>query len=1681
MAKYCAKKIQFFLILAKNPFPPRFCLLLTLALYLPMGAVRVLMRKVCFSWLVLMAVCLEGYSQLGHEWINYSQSYYKIPVGKDGIYRLTASALQSAGFPTNTVDPTRIQLFHRGTEQAIYVEGEGDLAFNETDFIEFYGRKNDGTLDAQLYKTPSLQPHSYYNLYSDTTSYFLTIGSVPGKRMIFFSENNAGLSAETFHNDEKLLVLTNRYAPGIDFTDVQETSFGLGEGWTGNQIVLNQVATHKISNVVLGVPSAGLPVLEVLLVGRGPATHQVEIYGGASLVAAGIVEGFEAKGFSGTINWTDIDVNGELQVQIKVVGGGSTNNAPRISTSYVRLNYPQQFDVAGATEKTFTLAPNPGGKSYLELQNPSSGQRLFDVTDPSNLLRIGTTATTTLNAIIPSTETPRKIYGSNAIIEPVIRPVNFRQMNPGEHNYIIISHPLLRLPAMGYTDPVKAYAEYRASEAGGSYDTLVVNIQQLYDQFNYGESSPLAVFHFMKFLDINRPEYLLLVGKGLDVHYKYHRNPNANAFATRKDLVPSAGFPGSDMFYTAGLAGTTHEPAVPTGRISAINSSGVAAYLNKVKEMEALPYSSLWRKNILHLSGGILEGEPERFRDYMIEFQEKAEDYYLGGQVTAIAKYSKELGEINIAEQVNRGLNLVTYFGHSATDQLDFDIGDVTNPVLGYNNKGKYPVFLMNGCNLGSIFLTSKMLGENWVLAEDKGAAGFIAHSAYGFTGNLRDYTNMFYSVGYQDSTFMRKGIGDIQKEVGRRYMESYSNTVLRITQIQQMILIGDPALQLFGAPETDLEITDNDLTIESFDGQPITALLDSFAVRMIVRNFGKAKRDTIRIEVVRTLSDNSTIVYDSLYPSAKYSDTLTLIIRKGRESGFGNNTFKVTLDPDNILTELSKENNVATKSFFVPLNGTRNLYPVNFGIVNRPTVNLSFQTTDIQSDEREFFVELDTLNTFNSPFKKTFTVKGKVLGRQDVTLLSTDTLAYYWRTKLADPQAGEDITWTQSSFTYIMDGSEGWAQVHFPQYLENQTEGLAADVNSRRLHFVESITPIAVKTFGSSHPAHLTGVSVKIGNVEYNLRGNLYDCRDNSFNLIAFDRKSTVPYTAAQFEWYNRAGRNCGRLPWVINNYRYDQMVTGAYGDLIYYVDNVPVGDSVLMYSIGNARYSLWPAAAKAKLGELGVSAAQLNALQDGEPVIIYGRKGIAPGTAKFYTTTELPKNMAVLDTSLTVTGRYSSGSMNSGLIGPATKWNSLITRPTEIEAVDQVSFDLIGVNLNMEEQLIMDNVNGDKDLSAVNAEEFPYLKIVFNSEDDTDLSSAQLNKWLLLYTPVPEGLLLYYGNPEQVVINEGEIWQGDYGFLNVTDKTFPDSLAVTYEVFNQMLRTSQMEQIKILPPLPGDTTDFSIRVNTTNRGGLNDVEVYVNARISPEQYYDNNILQQLGYLNVLIDSYNPVLDVTVDGRHLLNGDFVSSNPLIKTQIWDENIYVLKTDTAGVRVFLTYPCSEATCQATRILLTQSDVIWHPATDTSPFTVEFTPGNLADGEYKLRIEAVDARGNSSGVASYEITFQVNSEPTLVISDPYPNPFTDAAYVKLVISGSNLPERLEWRIINSNGQLQSQFETEDFKDLHIGTNELAWKGTDLNGNLLPGGMYIYTLKLTLEGKQTTRMGKLVLIR
>ncbi|MFM8913349.1 MAG: hypothetical protein ACKOE6_10620, partial [Flammeovirgaceae bacterium] len=150
--------------------------------------------------------------------MNFNQQYFKIPVAKDGIYRLTYSDLQAANFPVSTVDPRLIQVFHRGVEQSIFVQGEADAVFNTGDFIEFFGKRNDGTLDQKLYQPASAQLNPFYNLYSDTAAYFITYRLIPpaGKRMDTFSEVNVtSIPKEASHNEQRMRIAADFYSGGF--------------------------------------------------------------------------------------------------------------------------------------------------------------------------------------------------------------------------------------------------------------------------------------------------------------------------------------------------------------------------------------------------------------------------------------------------------------------------------------------------------------------------------------------------------------------------------------------------------------------------------------------------------------------------------------------------------------------------------------------------------------------------------------------------------------------------------------------------------------------------------------------------------------------------------------------------------------------------------------------------------------------------------------------------------------------------------------------------------------------------------------------------------------------------------------------------------------------------------------------------------------------------------------------------------------------------------------------------------------------------------------------------------------------------------------------------------------------------------------------------------------------------
>jgi len=110
------------------------------------------MRKL-YAIIILFLLPVLSFAQFSNSWINFNgaspysaQQYFKIKVWKQGIYRLDYNLLQQAGFPVG-MNPNQFQIFNNGHEQYIYVEGAQDNSFDPSDFIEFYGKPNNGSAD----------------------------------------------------------------------------------------------------------------------------------------------------------------------------------------------------------------------------------------------------------------------------------------------------------------------------------------------------------------------------------------------------------------------------------------------------------------------------------------------------------------------------------------------------------------------------------------------------------------------------------------------------------------------------------------------------------------------------------------------------------------------------------------------------------------------------------------------------------------------------------------------------------------------------------------------------------------------------------------------------------------------------------------------------------------------------------------------------------------------------------------------------------------------------------------------------------------------------------------------------------------------------------------------------------------------------------------------------------------------------------------------------------------------------------------------------------------------------------------------------------------------------------------------------------------------------------------------
>ncbi len=470
--------------------------------------------KIKYRLFFILLLCLstKSFSQsIGNEWINYTQKYFRIDVWRDSMYKIDYNTLSQAfsrvGLSIADVNPKRFQLFGRGEEIAIYIEGDADNSFDPGDYIEFYGRKNNGWFDTRLYSDSLHQPNPYYSLFNDTASYYLTFNSLTNnKRMSVESGTNFSSYSEVpyFLKTSEINFNSNYYLGHLDGNDIGKSEYSESEGWTSQAFDKGFSNAYQLttSNAFGTGPNTEI---EVCTQGRSAPQHMLRIHFPGQTIDSSFT-GYSNIRTRATVP-TSLLGSTTTPITIEFVSDGSSNPSYQ-SVSFLKLVYPHSLTLENAPSYTLFL-PMFGvlPKAVLKINsstiaaNSGDNPTFYDLTNNVRItpVRSGTQFTCLVNNLSATKElylTSQQRVAAITTITPVNGTAAFTNFGTEPYvssDYLIVTHNSLRAEAEQY----KTYRQQSGYPV--LYTPMIADIDELYDQFSYGiRKDPLAIRNFVR-------------------------------------------------------------------------------------------------------------------------------------------------------------------------------------------------------------------------------------------------------------------------------------------------------------------------------------------------------------------------------------------------------------------------------------------------------------------------------------------------------------------------------------------------------------------------------------------------------------------------------------------------------------------------------------------------------------------------------------------------------------------------------------------------------------------------------------------------------------------------------------------------------------------------------------------------------------------------------------------------------------------------------------------------------------------------------------------------------------------------------------------------------------------------------------------------------------------------------
>ena len=1608
-------------------------------------------------------------------WYTGQSNFIKIAVTQDGVYRMTGAELAQAGLSISQVNPENIRLLKNGAEVPIWIEGNNPTLLEGSDAIVFVGEQNRG--DEELWAFEEIeerQGSDYFSLFSDTTWYWMSWQNVDGSPTRRYADTDPlqtlpGLQTLLSTDEVDHLEEDITYYFG-DSNDAAQPQYTRGEGFVWLSFThidsspIDRVIPVPLDNLA---PDADSVRIEVKLSSASGTQHRVSLRleaNGSPINCDQCTDSEDWNGYSFrslTVSIPTSLIGTATSLNAVITSSNDFNSiANRILIDWLEASYSRSLNV-NTPQRTFNIPQGAYAYQFTQelgqeiiVLNPTDDRRFAPGNTPSFTINDNPSGPTTYwvstntGYLTPQAVQVHTVQDIGADIEPV--------------DYLIITTRALAASA-------QALADYRSQKDG--YNTRIVYQDAIFDQYDYGRPTPLAIRRFVhSTLRWNTPpRFLMMWGDALRPETNQARRP------LRAWELISFGYAPADPWFAMqlnGLGDWVQRMAI--GRIPIRDNETGTFFLTKLSNYESSEPAA-WQKRFMLLVGGRDTIEQTRLQQPAILWSNHASTVPTSMDTLWFFKKASDPLDPTFRDSLNttfrRGAAWVSYFGHSAADTWEI----VTDAPEDYDNADRLPVVLSMGCNTGNFAggpteLADRLVyGERLVLASLNGSIIHWGSSSASTIDQPAALANEVHRVVFQDTTRI---MGLAFRQAKEAYLAGASQSKSTYTTLLQYALIGDPAtrLQIPDAPE--FQTSADAITILPVTPVPSN---ESLETNVIVRNWGLTPSDSVQVQLThnRPTQPAQTLLKNVLPNALETTVSFDVPITT---DDVGENRLQVVIDPANEFEEVDELNNSAEKTRTVFSTGLATIAPLDYAIVSdlQPLLRTGLATSDTTS--RSVLFQLDTSPTFNSPNLQSFTTTtdGLVADWQPGAPLADQT-AYYWRARIEDPVMPSP--WTEARFTTDQSSvAPGWRQTG-PQFSDTETNPfLSWNEETQSWEFSEFRVDVRYSAE--------RGNGFEKG--QFVVNGTLFENVTLGFGVLVINGTTGEVRDHDSFPTFDI------REEFEI---RFDTDSTRAMFGLDSLLTNLTPGDYVFVRTrhLGNLSGPVIQDEVKTLFGNLGSTA--IGTLSYDDLWLMVTRAGFPEETVEWVEPAG-PEftNEVVRDTSLFFI--QSEGFTLSPPIGPARAWGSFIAQANLAGPESTVQIEVM--DANGQDVIIPAAPAGTRtDISSLSPTTHPYIRLKAVLADASQQSTPQLTAWEVAFDPTAElGIL-----PGETRFAADTVEIGQPIVINTTIQNLspqPSALpTLTYtltDAFNQE-RVVGTDTLTILEG--GQTQTFSFSANTESASGGNRLRIQLQQPGFEEPFALNNLLIKEFFVDN--DSEKPQLEVLIDNemlpanpepvRNLQDPSlpFVNAQPTIEIILSDSNPFQLLTDTSLFQI-----------EFDREVISFNDpaIQFQPATQGSnEARVFFTPDlSGRDTTHTLFLRVFDIAGNEAEGSPYQVHFRVQTEFEIENLYPYPNPmqaFTTFAF-RLRGADAMLAEDFRIRIYTVSGRLIQEFDLVEnpqlleIPGLRIGWNKLQWDGRDADGDRVAPGVYLYKVFLRSEGQEipvnnSSSIEKLVVLR